>query len=371
LFEFSERADIVRYANLWNDLWQRSNVQAPSARAELVASWLEHFAPREPVRILVVADQKRWLAVLPLVGRKVKRVLRVAMLAANEWTSGGDLLVDPAANVELVLDELCAGIARLPWPLLWFNEVPLAEPQWQAFRAALARANMMCDTTTQHQVAQVEISHDWKSYEASRDGDHRRSRRRYARKLAEAGTPSFSLESHTDPAELNALVQQTFEVEDRSWKGAAGTSVIRSGYLPAFQHQAKLLRAFGALEIATLKLDDAPIAFAYCMKAKGVRFIAKLGYDENFRQFGPGQQLVMHLLEAAHADPECRMLDFWGPLAPWNDRWGTATYEVGRLVAAPPKMLSRGAFYAYEALRDRKKAAAATAVVETPAQTPA
>jgi CelD/BcsL family acetyltransferase involved in cellulose biosynthesis len=292
------------------------------------------------------------------------------MLAANEWTSGGDLLIDPTAKVDLVLDELCVGLKRLPWPLLWFDEVPLEAHRWQAFRAALERANMMCATSPQHQVAKVAIGHDWTKYEASRDGDHRRSRRRYARKLSEAGTPSFSLESQTDPAELNALVQQTFEIEDRSWKGAAGTSVIRSDHLPAFQRQAQMLRAADALEIATLKLDDTPIAFAYCMRAKSVRFIAKLGYDENYRQFGPGQQLVMHLIEAAHADPDCDWLDFWGPLAPWNDRWATTTYEVGRLVAAPPKILSRGAFYAYEALRDRKKAAT-TPPVETLAQTPA
>ncbi len=32
-------------AAAWDDLWQRSDVSLPLLRAELLAQWVEHFAP--------------------------------------------------------------------------------------------------------------------------------------------------------------------------------------------------------------------------------------------------------------------------------------------------------------------------------------
>jgi len=32
-------------ADAWDDLWLRSDVETPTARAELLEQWLEYFAP--------------------------------------------------------------------------------------------------------------------------------------------------------------------------------------------------------------------------------------------------------------------------------------------------------------------------------------
>ena len=39
-------ADLRAEAAAWDDLWQRSDVSLPLVRAELLAQWVEHFAPR-------------------------------------------------------------------------------------------------------------------------------------------------------------------------------------------------------------------------------------------------------------------------------------------------------------------------------------
>ncbi|MEX2188245.1 MAG: GNAT family N-acetyltransferase [Pirellulales bacterium] len=345
---------LVDHADAWNDLWQRSEVAAPSARAEQVANWIAQFAADEPLHAITVHDGERLVAALPLIGRRMKHLVRVGMLPQNEWTSGGDLLVDPQADAPRVFDCLCEGIADMPWPLLWLEEIPLATPRWRAFQQAIERANMSSEATTQASTAQVELHHDWQRYEASRDGDHRRSRRRYARKLERAGVVRLDVHAPTDPAEVDRLSRLAFEIEDRSWKGPAGSSVMKAGLLDFFRTQARLLAASGHLEIAFLTLDDQPIAFAYCWRAKGVAFIAKLSFDETFRQFGPGQQLVMQLIERLHGDADCRLLDFWGRLAPWNESWATQIYDVSRLVVAPPRMVSRGLLRAYASLCELK-----------------
>ncbi len=341
-------------AALWNDLWQRSTFAAPSARAEQIANWIDAFAADEPFYALTVNDGERLVAALPLVGRRMKHLVRVGMLPHNEWTSGGELLVDPQADVAAALDCLCDGITDMPWPLLWIDEVPLDAPNWLAFRAALERAKMSFETTYMASTAQVLIEHDWPRYDASRDGDHRRSRRRYAKKLEQAGAVRIDVHVPATAAESDHWTKLAFEIENRSWKGAAGSSVIAAGQLELFLRQARLFAASGHLEFVFLMLDEQPIAFAYCWRAKGVAFIAKLSYDEAFRQFGPGQQLVMHVLERLHGIPDCKLLDFWGRLAQWNESWATHTYDISRLVVAPPRLVSRGLLKAYASLCDLK-----------------
>ena len=342
--------------NAWNDLWHRSHVASPSSQAELVAGWIDHFDTPDNFLAIIISDGPSMVAALPLVRHRVKGVVSVVVLPQNEWTSGGDLLVDPGVDLCEVMDCLVQTLNEELRCALWFDQINFETPHWQAFRAALDRAGYSTNIQPQDQIAQVEIEDDYQAYEATRKGDHRRSRRRYARKLEEAGGIELRLYEPANPSEVNRLVQTAFECEDRSWKGAAGTSVIKTpGMLDFFQAQACLLAENRQLEIGLLYHNDEVIAFVYGWKSKGTRFIAKLGYDERFRKFGPGQQIVMELLKHLHSVDDCRLLDFWGPLASWNESWATRTYTTGRLFAAPKTFLGRSLFHVYDTWRPRWK----------------
>lgn len=349
----SSTHDLRRHAEAWDDLWQRSETASPSARAEPLALWLDHFARRSQFRAVVVAESGRFVAALPLIGRKLKRLVTVAALPQNEWSSGGDLLLDVDADAGKACGQLLAGIEQTAWPLMWLDELPYESPRWQSFAAAARDAGWLFDLTVeQERVAQVEVTGDWARYDAALDGDHRRSRRRYARKFLEAGPTQLQVLHPTDPAEIHRLVRQAFTIEDESWKGSEGSSVMKqTGMLDFFQAQSRALAELGHLELVFLQHQGRPIAFAYVWRSKGVRFLAKLGYDDTFRKLGPGQHMMYQYLEHLHADPDCRLLDFWGPLKPWNQAWATRTYPLGKLVLAPRSAVSRGLFYAYTALR--------------------
>ena len=351
--------DLASSAESWNDLWQRSDTASPSARADQLALWVETFAPTARFSALMVEDAGRLVAALPLIRRRVKKVVAVGALPSCEWTSGGDLLVDPHCDVKSALDVLARGAADSRWPLLWCDDVPRDEPRWQQLAAALSRAGWSVNFRDQFKTAQTVINHDWASYEAGLRGDFRRARKRYARRLEELGKTELIVKRPTQPAEVDELVRIAFEVEDRSWKGPAGTSVLKNdGMLAFFQRQARLLAAQGQLEIVFLEHQRTPIASIYVWASKGMRFTAKVGYDEAFRQFGPGQYLMMRYLERLHADPHCRIVDYWGPLMQWSLDWSTRVYITARLVAAPPRLHSRGLLFAYSRLKRRRAAPA-------------
>lgn len=134
-------------AEAWDDLWRRSDATLPSLRAELLAQWIEHFAKPDDFHAIVVEKDGLWMAALPLVRRKIGRLLTAATMPCNEWAASGELLLDasegkafsPDADQTTTSEQanesdsptlaaLAEAIRRMPWPLLWLDEVVLNSP---------------------------------------------------------------------------------------------------------------------------------------------------------------------------------------------------------------------------------------------------
>jgi CelD/BcsL family acetyltransferase involved in cellulose biosynthesis len=283
-------------------------------------------------------------------------MLNVGSLPCNCWLAGGALLLDAQVDTVAALDCLLSAVVDLPWPALLLDQVPYADETWRAFRAAAGQAGLSVSVREHYQIGQVEIGHDWDVYKARLKGDHRRKLNRYVRKLDEAGGAELKVYREMTPEMVEDLTRRAFEVEDRSWKGDQKTSVLKSPSIFAhYVHEGQALANAGQLEIAFLEQRGRPMAFVWGYSGKGVFYTTKLGYDEEFAKFGPGQQLLLRLLQSFHADPARRLLDFAGPLASFHQVWTTRSYPVGPLLVATPKVLGRSLFHVYTQWQPRAK----------------
>lgn len=336
-------------AAAWDDLWARSNVTTPMARAAFIAHWVESFSSSNQFSAWVVEEDGRFIAALPLVARRIKRVFKVLTLPTNHWASNGDLLLDPAADTDRALDTLMAALNRRSGPILWLDRVAYDDPQWLKFQDALRRVGWIAGRREAYLTAQIPIGDNFEAYEAGLAAAHRRNCRSRAKALEKAGGLSAVVYRGGVPAEIDAQVRRAFEVEDRSWKGAEGTSVLKSpGMLEFYQAEARLAAELGHLDLSLLEHQGRAIAAAYTFHAKGTYFELKLGYDDEFRKSGPGHLLLRSKLQRLFADPQAVLLDCRGPLLPWILNWTERTYAVGRLVATPPHLLGRTLFRAYD-----------------------
>lgn len=356
-------------APAWDDLWSRCDRSAPLARAELVAQWIEHFAPTAGFQALVVERAGAFLAALPLVSRRLRGPLAVGGMPSNNWSDGGELLLDPQCDVDAVLGTLVVGLRSTNWPLLWLDEVELAAPHWAAFVRALGRFGLRHDTKTMFTSGRVEVGADWDAFLAGRTKKHRHNMRRCLSRLHEAGPTEFKLYERVAEHEAPQLLRRGFEVEDRSWKGAQGTSVLKTpGMFEFLCRQATELARGGHLRVALLEHHGVPIAFDYGYAAAGICYRAKIGYDEQFSWCSPGQLLAMYGLERQFQQPEQRWTDFLGPLTDALEKWVTAPYLRQRLVIAQPTVVGRTLFEGYRAAqRLRQETADDATAAETTA----
>jgi CelD/BcsL family acetyltransferase involved in cellulose biosynthesis len=342
-------AELRAEAAAWDDLWQRSDVSLPLLRAELLAQWVEHFAPRADFHALIVADGVRWAAALPLVSCRVGRVLLAGGMACNPWSPCGDLLCDAAAaEDDAAMDLLAAAATQLPWPLLWLNDATPEAPRWQSLIRACSRMGVSTCSHEQCRVGRLEIVGDWATYQKQLAKNHRQAMNRAVRRLADEGNLQFEM-PRLEPADAEPWLREAFAVEDLSWKGQSGTSVLRTpGMFEFFAAQARQLALWGQLETAALRLDGRMLAFMYGYRAKHVCFAHKIGYDPRFSAHSPGQLLFYHILERFHGDGQTRAIDFMGPMTQSISRWRPATYGMGRVVIAPRRLFGRAAMFAYQ-----------------------
>ena len=342
-------------APAWDRLWQRSEVSLPTARAELVAQWIEHFAHRRGgparLRVLVVEKGQDFAAAVPLVRRRTYRTLPVGDLTWNCWSPNGELLLDPDADAPAVLDVLASGLEKTPWPLLWFDLVPFETPRWQSLIQALASRGLATDVHPRYCIGQVEIRGRFDAYFAQRPKAQRQSVGKGLRRLQRDGPVELKVCADPGPDEIDQRLREAFEIENRGWKKAAGGTVLGTpGMFEFYRRQARQLAAWGYLRLALLEHRQKPIAFEFGWTAKGVYYSFKVGYDAAYRRYGPGHLLRMRLIAALHDRPGPALVDFQGPLTDALRHWSTRSYPIGRLVIAPRRLGSRALMTGYRSL---------------------
>jgi CelD/BcsL family acetyltransferase involved in cellulose biosynthesis len=369
----SSRAELLSLAPAWDALWERSDVTIPTPQAALLDHWLCHFEPHARFQAVVVEEDGQLLAALPLVAHRLRGVLTTGGMPSNHWTPASDLLLDPERGEE-ALELLLDGLQRADFPLLWLDFAIVDAPRWLRLVEFARERGWGVDVQPHFRLPRVEIRGTWDEYRRHWSRNHRQNVARYRRKLIDDhGRLTLRWLRPRESDDIEGLLQAGFAIEDRSWKGRSGSSILRtSGMFEYFLGQAKLLAARGELELAFLDAGEQPIAFMYGWRAKEVFHAFKAGYDDEFAAYSPGQLLIHEILERCFEQQSHCVFDCVGPISEATAKWMTSDYIAGRVVLAAPRWLGQAAFFALKhlapTLRRWRKLAAGIAR-PTPAET--
>jgi CelD/BcsL family acetyltransferase involved in cellulose biosynthesis len=328
-------SELVDQAKQWDDLWDRSEARLPSQRAEGIKLWCQSFAPGAPLTALVVEQDKKFIAALPLVKVQLLRWFTVYRLPSNCTVNSGDLLIDPNCDAQLATQLLARQITKLPGILAAFENIEIQSERWQRLIDALRSANRELHISPGHDVGVIDIFHDWEAYTGSWSRNHRRSINRSQKKLEAAGDVQVLRLRDPSDQDLYETLEACFAIEDLGWKGESGTSILKTPRLRQYYHQeARMMRDLGMLDLWLLKLNDQIIAFDYSQLAKNVSFSHKISFDPAWEKYSPGRALQRYQLERYHQDPSVKQVDTLGVLCEVKAKWTTRSYKSSRCFVA-------------------------------------
>ncbi|MCC6124172.1 MAG: GNAT family N-acetyltransferase [Pirellulales bacterium] len=296
---------------------------------------------------MIVEEDGKWVAALPLIHTKVRYILHAGGLCGGTWTPGGAFLLDAGADADSILDVLVDALKKSNRQLLWFKEVALDAPRWKSFQRAMDRAGIAMDVDAEATGGYLEINRDWDEYYRSLSRDNRKTIERRARRLAEKGDIGFHAHARFDPADVEPLLRKGLAIEDRSWKGESGNSVFQRKEFPFLLNQARKMAEWGYLRLFFLHVGEEPAAFVYGFLAKGVFSGCKIGYDPAYSFGSPGIILYRYILEHLHRSGECRAFDCFGKLTEALSTWRPRSFPLGRIALAPRRLFGRFALYSY------------------------
>jgi CelD/BcsL family acetyltransferase involved in cellulose biosynthesis len=150
---------------------------------------------------------------------------------------------------------------------------------------------------------------------------------------AEREVGAISLhESEPGPSHRSAF-HEFLKVESSGWKGASGTSTSVADDKLANRFFSSLLLDFESdwtVRVFTLQFGSQTVAAALAVFSGSAWHILKIGYNEEFRQYGPGGILLLAFLKKMCNDESVNCVSLI--TSPnWADRWHfqkTPVYEA-------------------------------------------
>jgi CelD/BcsL family acetyltransferase involved in cellulose biosynthesis len=344
--------------------WRQVLAQAPTERVflepEWVLPWLGHYARR--VRGLFMSSDSQPRAAMLLVAERLlplgrgPRLLRPPGFGVGDYL---DLLLPAdrklaAQSVQLLFDWL---LANAGWDLLDLPNLPAESPTASLVSDEAARRGLAQVRVNTHRRPYLALEGSWEQYLASRPSKLRYNLRARQRQLASKG--ELRIRHYQRPTDLRPQLTRAAELHARRWAGQRTSTTFSSSpvaqrfYLEAAERLAKS----GLLDLGTLELDDAMVAFCLGFVYGEKLYYYLPGFDPDYARYAPSTLLLAHLIESAYGQG-LRELDFMLGEEPYKQQWSTGVRSTQRLVVAapgPPGAAALAVFRAYLLARERAR----------------
>ena len=228
--------------------------------------------------------------------------------------------------------------ANLPG-LMLLPFLPVDGPFATTLAAILRRAQMPYADLRRHQRALLVPGDDRLFYIEQSLGQHRHKElRRGVRRLGDLGALLFT--TATEVADVDAAIADFFRLEQRGWKGRAGTAASQHDEVCRFIAAATgALAAEGRVMIDRMLLDGRAIAATVTLRSGDTAWFWKIVYDETYAQHSPGVILTYAMTEELVDDLTIVRTDSCAaPNHPMIDRvWRERLALADRLIAVRPQ----------------------------------
>jgi len=337
----------------WRMLASQRPASAPLVDAPWVRSWLEAFAPAEPV-LLATRDTGR-LVGLAMLQRMVEslhgRPVRVLQSLTNEESFRFDFL-SPEGRGD-ILEQMWRVLCDTPrWDVIRLQHVPEGSP-------TLSAAVTVARERGWRALVRETFLTPWRPLSPKVPWDEGLTRkfksnlRRRERRLGELG--AVRCDVARGGRTLQQALESFYELEARGWKGHSGSAVAQRPRVKRFYDRlVEHAAADGGVWIPTLALSDTPIAAQVLRVSGRTMFGLKTAYDEAYARYGPGQVLTSRVIRYG-LDHGMEALDLMAGNATYKADWASRFRPHYELLLFAPSLAGRCTYWVRYGVREQVK----------------
>ncbi|TMQ61027.1 MAG: GNAT family N-acetyltransferase [Candidatus Eisenbacteria bacterium] len=341
----------------WNDLLDGSLADLPFLRHEWFRIWWSQFGVQHRLAIILGRRGRKVCFAAPLMERSRRMMglpLTCLQSLTNDHSCRFDLLV--REGEESALERFCGYLARRPrpWDLLLLQDVAEDSPVLPGLIRAARNAGYRAEADHAYTCPYLPLGGSWADYWSGLKPKFRSNIRNRSTRVVLRGPLDFRVAS--DPEQVAAALAVGIELEQRSWKGNAGSAIASDPSVAAFYTQWMQVAADrGWARLSLLTVGSEPAAFDCGLRYRDRFYSVKIGYDPEFAPYSVGQLLKRELLQRLFAEG-VREYDFLGEINDSKRDWLPRTREHEWIFVYGRGILPR-LHYAYKfQLRPRVKA---------------
>jgi hypothetical protein len=293
----------------WNELVGQS-CENPFMLSSFVlqiikSSCSENNSPLIPVFLC----KNRIIGIAPFMSKKTLGVRSVKFVNKSDVTP--DLIVDNQYREILIAQMLDFLFTNLKCKFVELS-LPVESPNLQIIReqCKVKGINFRLSPEMGHRILPVTCS--WGEFESARGKNFRQQFRKIERKLDQAGKWQVLC---VDGDEGTVAVEKILDVEKRSWKQTwrmqkgedADEDLV--AFIEASKRAAAIEPAF-KWKVWFLEFNSQTVAYLLVLQYRGVAYLTKTSYDQQYKGFYPGQYLRKIAICKLFNERQVKTIDF-------------------------------------------------------------
>lgn len=281
------------------------------------------------VKVVTVGPLGRPLALAPLC-QSERGPPRLKLLCAEETGEAIEVIYRQAD----ALEQLAQAIVRTALPVNfahYLRDTPFIAALRRAYRG---RGFVVARPLATRGDPSIALDESWLEPERHLNARRQSDLRRMQRNAEKLGNVEFEI-LKPQAGDLGPLLIEALAVEEKGWKGRAGTALTVNRRLRKFyQRYAELACDAGILRLCFMRIDGRAVAMQIAAEVDQRFWLFKIGFDEDYKNCSPGNLLVRETIRYA-ARHKLLSYEFLGKEAPWTKLWTQTAYPLTALRTYP------------------------------------
>ncbi len=338
-------ADLLPHAKQWDTLALLQPQKIPFLTYGWTAGHIEYLLTQGASWACLFAyDGDRLVGVLPveiLKQRVSGMTVTVVRGLRHSHSYSYDFITIPD-NAEPIRTFLLSSLSRVvpDWTLFQLNRIPEQSPTVQF--AGQNNMSFPAITKIDGVGAYQPTVGSYEEYLKTLSSNFSSNLRRRKKKMDTLPDVRFEIVSHSENPQL--LLEQFVQVESAGWKGKEKSAIGSSERLIAFYtHMVSHLHELGILEWHFLYQSDKAMAGHCATRIGDVVTVMKMGYDESFSDYAPGNIIIDQLNRRCFADESITAVNWLSDMN-WHRNWQMPHWTYYNFTFYNPTALGRFLF---------------------------